>query len=364
MKKKKKKATTEQTPQLFDKLVKRILRLSSRAVIYCINGLYHSSYPLECPVDYPNPVSVSPDLKERRADMLIRIMYNGPHTYHLEIQTDDALNIVVRMFEYGAAYGIGMAGRELPVGVTKKSDAVWVINFPTPLLLRWDTSDTSPDILTLDVRFGETDTGTHCYKVPVFKLLKHSVEELEAQGLLILLPFCVLKLRERVKEAQPTEERQALAGQMRSLVEELLAALERGEQAGYLLSSDIPDILDSTDRLLRELYHPYTEFTEVRQMVQGVYELRTDKLRKELATAQQNAEKAERNTKKAERNMKKAERNAEKAERNAEKAERNAEKAQQGIKVAQQTLQNLEQLGVSRELIEQARKMQETSSSS
>jgi hypothetical protein len=213
--------------------------------------------------------------------------------------------------------------------------------------------------LTIEVRFGETDS--HYYNVPVFKLLKHSVEELEAQGLLILLPFCVLKLRERVKEAQTMEERQALAVQMRSLVDELLAALERGERAGYLLSGDIPDILDCTDRLLRELYHPYTEFTEVRQMVQGVYELRTDKLRnvyelqadklrKELATAQQNAEKAERTIAKVERNTKKAERNAKKAEQNAEKV--------------QQTLQNLEQLGVSRELIEQARKMQETSSSS
>jgi hypothetical protein len=318
MKAKKEKAAADKTPQLFDKLVKRILRLSSRAVIHCINGLYRSSYPLTCPVDYPNPVTVNPKMQERRADMLIRITYNGAHTYHMEIQTDDTLNIAVRMFEYGAAYAIGIAGRELPLDATKKADAVWVINFPAPLLLRWDTSATSPDTLTLKVKFS--DTEIHDYNVPVFKLLKHSVEELEAQGLLILLPFCVLKLRQRVEEAQTPEERQALAEQMSDLVKELLVALERGERAGYLLSGDIPDILDCTDRLLRELYNSYTEFTEVREMVQGVYELRTDKLRKELATAQQN------------------------------------------VATVQQTLQNLERLGVSRELIEQARKMQETSS--
>ena len=274
------KPVSDRTPQLYDKLMKRLLRISSRAVISCINGLFGTQFPLDCPVDYPNPVSVNPKLQERRADMLITITYLGvAHPFHIEVQTDEVMNLVVRMFEYDVAYAIGEAIRDIPLESSKVSDGIWTISLPSALVLRWSTSDTSPDMLILRIKFGENDT--HDYKAPVFKLLNFSVRELEEKGLLLLLPFCTLKFRQQVKEVGSTEERLQLAAQMRGMVEELIAALERGEQNRFLLESDQRDILAATNQLLQELYHLYTEFTEVREMLSGIYELRSDKERKQ-----------------------------------------------------------------------------------
>jgi hypothetical protein len=345
--KKKRRAAEERTFQLFDKLVKRLLRLSNRAVIRCINGLYRVDFPLDCPVDYPNPVSVNRKLQERRADMFITITHGEPHTYHVEVQTDDELNLIVRMFEYGTAYAITTAFRDMPPGVSRKPDADWVINFPSGLVLRWDTSDSSLDVLTLKIKFSENDV--HDYKVPVFKLLNHSVRELEERGLLILLPFCVLKFRQRVVEATP-EERRAFAAQTYGMAEELLAALERGERNGFLFERDTRDIVDSADQLLQELYHPYSEFTEVRDMMKGVYELRSDKMLKQLEAMERELEAERRNTEAERRNTEAERRNAEEERRNTEAERRNAE-------AERETVQNLERLGVSRELIERARNM-------
>jgi hypothetical protein len=392
------KLVSDRTPQLFDKLMKRLLRISSRAVIFCINGLFGTQFPLDCSVDYPNPVSVNPKLQERRADMLITITNEGiAHSFHIEVQTDEVMNLVVRMFEYDVAYAIGEAIRDIPLESSKVSDGIWTISLPLALVLRWSTCDTSPDTLILRIKFGENDT--HDYKAPVFKLLNFSVRELEEKGLLLLLPFCTLKFRQQVKEADSTM-RQQLAGQMRGMVEELIAALERGEQSGFLFESDQRDILAATNQLLQELYHSYTEFTEVRKMLSGIYELRSDKERKQerkqLAAEYQKLA-AERQRLAVERQKFEVERQkfevefaaecqklaaeyqqftaeiekqlaAEREKNTAEyrqKLEEDHEKfvAERERNTAERrdieaTLWNLEQLGVSHDLIERAREMQ------
>jgi hypothetical protein len=370
-KKKQSAKAQERTPQLFDKIAKRLLRLSGRAVIRCINGLYDVNYPLHCPVEYPNPVSVNSKLQERRADMFMNILDDEPHCFHLEVQTDDALNMVIRMFEYDAAYAIATSSQELVPGARKKADAMWMMKFPAPLVLCWDARATSPDTLTVRILFS--DKGSYDYEVPVFKLLDYTVGELEAKGLVILLPFCVIKFRDKVKEARTVAARVQLAAELRVIVNDVLAAFDRGVRAGYVLADDREDLIDSTDRLLRELYHPYTEFTEVKEMVKGIYETSFDKARKQIAAEKQNAEaekrNGERNVEAEKRNTEAALRNAEAEKRNAEAEKRNAEAEKRNAEAAnkklaaserntEEMLRNLEQLGVPRAMIEQARAMQ------
>jgi hypothetical protein len=236
----------------------------------------------------------------------------------------------VRRFEYDAAYAIAEAFRDIPIGSKKVSEGVWTIDFPSSLILRWDTSESSPDVLILRMRFSENDT--HDYKVRVFKLLNFSVRELEAKGILILLPFCVLKFRQQVKEAQTAAEREQLAAQLHGIVEELIDVLEHGERAATLLDTDLCDILAATNQLLDELYHPYTEFTEVREMIDDIYELRSDKERK-------------------------VERKQAEMERKQAVAEAKKEARKEAKEEADAAFRKLEALGVSRELIEQARNM-------
>jgi hypothetical protein len=145
-----------------------------------------------------------------------------------------------------------------------------------------------------------------------------------------------LKFRQQVKEARTVAEREQLAAQLHDIVAELIDVLEHGKQAATLLDTDLCDILAATNKLLDELYQPYTEFTEVREMIDDIYELRSDKDRK-----------VER--KRAERALKQAVAKAEKEAKKEARAEAKAE--------ADAAFQKLEVLGVSRELIEQARNM-------
>jgi hypothetical protein len=225
------------------------------------------------------------------------------------------------------------------------SEGVWTIDFPSSLILRWDTNESSPDTLILRMRFSENDT--HDYKVRVFKLLNFSVRELEEKGILILLPFCVLKFRQQVKEAQTAAEREQLAAQLHGIVAELIEVLEHGERAAILLDTDICDILAATNKLLDELYHPYTEFTEVREMIDDIYELRSDKDRKvERKRAEAQAKKERKQLEAQLKRQFEVERKQAEADAKAEaKAEADA------------AFRKLEALGVSRELIEQARNM-------
>ena len=70
--------------QIYDRIFKRIFTLSNLSIINMINGLFHTNYPTESIVEYPNKEFVNRFLKERLADVFISI--NSTHTYHLEAQ--------------------------------------------------------------------------------------------------------------------------------------------------------------------------------------------------------------------------------------------------------------------------------------
>jgi hypothetical protein len=104
--------------------------------------------------------------------------------------------------------------------------------------------------------------------VKTFKFLDHSVDELEKNNLAILLPFYVLKLRKRTVLARTSKRRAELAGEMKSILDELVAAADRAERAGLMSEADKRILLEHMDRLHRELFAQYTEFKEADVMLQ------------------------------------------------------------------------------------------------
>jgi hypothetical protein len=56
-------AQKRETAQIFDLILKHLIRLSNVAVINFINGLFGTDHPLDSTVEYPNTENVSKKLR-------------------------------------------------------------------------------------------------------------------------------------------------------------------------------------------------------------------------------------------------------------------------------------------------------------
>ena len=83
-----------------------------------------------------------------------------------------------------------------------------ILRFPEPRVIQLYRHNGMPDTKTLILDFGIT--GSFEYKIPVFKLLEHSIEELSRRRMIILIPFMLLKLRDSLKKERTLENMEAL----------------------------------------------------------------------------------------------------------------------------------------------------------
>lgn len=88
--------------QIYDKIFKKILTLSSKAVINLINGLFETDYPLDSTIRYNWTEFTDDKLKRILADTILTI--NDIHSYHMEAQMTKDDSIIFRVFEYGFSH--------------------------------------------------------------------------------------------------------------------------------------------------------------------------------------------------------------------------------------------------------------------
>jgi hypothetical protein len=245
-----------ETAQIFDLILKQLMRLSSLAIINFINGLFGTNHPIDSAVEYPNTESVSRKLRRLMSDTIVII--GGVHAYHIEAEIKNDENIVIRVFEYGFAEGLRTK--------TASDDGKISIKFPDARIIYWETTEKTPDEVVLSLEFPEG--GSYEYKVRAFKFLEHGVPELERRKLAILLPFYVLKLRRGAVSARTPKRRAELAGEMKSILDELVAAADRAEASGVMSEADKRIVLDHMAYLYKELFAQYDEFKEADAMLQ------------------------------------------------------------------------------------------------
>jgi hypothetical protein len=234
--------------RLFDLTFKKLLRVSKKALLSLINAQFHTSYPLNTPVEYLNTEHITKHLKSLLSDSLILI--GGKHLYHFEAEIRNNPDMALRMFIYG--FEIGREHRE-----TKPGTGRIVIRFPQAKVFYWEPNANTPDRLSLTLVFP--DGKPHRYTVETYKPLEHSVTELEEQHLVLLLPFHILKYRKAVKKARDGEERRRLAGEMGELMKTLVEATKGGVREGILTGTERKDILDLMGQLQTGAYEGYTE---------------------------------------------------------------------------------------------------------
>jgi hypothetical protein len=176
--------------------------------------------------------------------------------------------MMIRVFEYG--YYSGLTEKTFENGVR-------TVEIAPAKVIYWEGTAKTPAKQTLRLKFP--DGFAYNYEVETFTPLTHSVKELEKKGLVILLPFYVLKLRKQVENAKTGAERKKLSEQMQTMLDELVETVEDCERKGKIGNVDIPDILDGLERLFQELYGQYKEFMEDDIMLKDKLDLYTDKFK-------------------------------------------------------------------------------------
>jgi hypothetical protein len=242
------------TAQIFDRIFKHLMHLSPAAVVHFINGLCGTRHPPNSNVSYSETETVNRKLRPLHSDILV--MIEG-HAYHIEAQTGDDAEMVIRVFEY--AFAAGLRAK------TVNGNCI-TVEFPSSRVIYLKPTGRTPDLATLRLRFP--DGTKHDYKVKSLKLLDYSIEDLEKKNLVLLLPFYVLKLEGQVRKAKTSQERARLAGEMKRLLETLVEASDRGEREGRFTATDKQVVIEHLERLFQELYIEYTEFKETNMVLQ------------------------------------------------------------------------------------------------
>ncbi len=244
---------------VYDKIFKKILTLSSTAVVNLINGLFDTDYPVNSTVTYNWTEFENDELKRILADTILTI--NGKYSYHLEAQMTEDEEIIFRVFEYGyrhadrnRRYAIDLItdsdGRIQPDSIESGCEII----FPEPKIIYLCSPQRTPDIYTLKLNFASQ--GSFLYKVSTFKFLEISLEELNQKKMIILIPFQLLKLRELLKKERSKENLEAL----KTLIQnDIIGSIETNLQLGNITEGDARRLRRLTHRLYQHIYSHYEE---------------------------------------------------------------------------------------------------------
>ena len=236
--------------QIYDKVFKKVLTLSAKAIINLINGLFFTVYPPDSTVEYNWTEFVDDGLRKTLADTIITI--NHTDSYHMEAQITEEDNIIFRVFQYG--YGHADKNRA--------GDATGaVLRFPEPKVIYLCPAEEEADEYTLTLDFGSQ--GTFQYKVPIVKLLDISPEELSRRKMVILIPFLLLKLKKVMEKERTPENLEAL----KNLIQNgIIQTIDENLRVGNITVDDAQRLRRLTHRLYQHIYSHYEEMEALNEM--------------------------------------------------------------------------------------------------
>ncbi len=250
---------SRRTAQLFDLMFKSIIKdASSSAVVHLINGIYKKNYPLDThvtiqPTEFIKEHPKSGKLEKIVSDIIITLQHkNGTDTFLMEAQIDDDIEMILRIFNY-SMYAAFDKKR------VSEDGSFMQIDMPSPVVIYWESSNTK-DIVSVKIRFPNNKTIV--YKVPTFKVLQHSVSELE--GMALLLPFYILKIRKELeKKGTNSEKKKALSKKLEDYIIEIDKTLKMCNENNYITERDTAMLLRRLSCIYDELYGKHEEFVEV-----------------------------------------------------------------------------------------------------
>ncbi|MGN1179879.1 MAG: hypothetical protein ACI4SD_01605 [Suilimivivens sp.] len=236
--------------QIYDKIFKKVLTLSSLSVVNLINGLFGTDYPKDSTVSYNWTEFEKEDLRKILADTILTI--NGKYSYHMEAQMDRDNAIILRVFDYGYNHALRSA---------KEENGIWVLEFPEPKIIYLYAEKDIPDEFLLQINFGTQ--GKFIYRVTTFKYQEVSTEELNERKMVILIPFKLLKLRKLLEKDRSKENLFALKNLIQN---DIIGSIEENLAMGNITFQDAQKLKRYTHKLYEHIYAHYKEMEELNEM--------------------------------------------------------------------------------------------------
>ena len=254
---------------IFDRIFKRIITLSSSTVISFINGIFEEDYPLDSELTYNWTESVDDKLRKTIADTIITI--NKSDSFHIEAQMyKDDNSIMLRMFDYGYNHS-----KKRPEDIYDDDGIRCGVKliFPKQIVIYLDSSKHIPDsyIITLVVEGGKEFS----YSVPTIKFQDADMSEVIRKHMIILLPFKLLKIRERFKKEYESytingdnERLKNIVQELRDIYErDIIKTIEASFKNEEISRHDMEVLIKLTIRLFDHLYSKYSSLEEVDNML-------------------------------------------------------------------------------------------------
>jgi len=254
----------ENIVQIFDKIFKRILTLSNVAVINFINGIFSKNFPKDSKLTYNWTENIKNSLEKTIADTIITV--SGTEKFHIEVQINNDNTIALRVFDYGYQDALKYK---------KVENNKLILEFPQSKIIFLEHNSATPNTVILELKFG--NQGSFKYNIPAMKFLDYSIDELNKQHLVILLPLYLLKLRKEIEKA-PTQEN---ALKLKPLINDgIIKSIEDNENAGNLTHDDTIILIGLLEKLYTHLYGGIKKFKEegVKDMIAEKLILETDRL--------------------------------------------------------------------------------------
>lgn len=175
---------------IFDDTFRTLIEKMPSLVIPFVNEVFGTNYPEDAEVvrlDSTNFCTNNKIISDARLRIEDKI-------YHIECQSKEHKEMVIRMFEYDVACALDQI---------RLTEDVQELKFPQSCVLY--LRNTGPEELNLRINFGN---GTAVlYQVPCVYEQNFSKEEIFEKKLLLLLPFYVLRFEDKIKCNEPfTEE--------------------------------------------------------------------------------------------------------------------------------------------------------------
>lgn len=251
---------------IYDKVFKKILTLSSGAVVNLINGLFETSYPTDSIITYNWTEFESDELKKILADTILTI--NNTQSYHIEAQITEDEDIIFRVFEYSFGHAdrnrIRMTSHKntnASSNCTTEQEPDCELLFPEPKVIYLCPSGKAPAQYTMKLNFGTQ--GSFLYKVSTFKLLDISLDELNQRKMIILIPFQLLKLKDLLSKDRSEENLLALQNLIQH---DILESIESNLTLGNITPDDARRLKRLTHKLYTHIYSHYEEMEALNEL--------------------------------------------------------------------------------------------------
>lgn len=244
---------------IFDDVFRTMLEKMPELIIPVINEIFGTKYPLDVSLEQMRNEHQTRN-GERITDSYFTI---GRRKYHIECQSTDDSEMVIRMVEYDFAISLDDVNRE---------SGIYRMRFPNSAVIYLRGTERT----SLCMEMVMPDGNTVRYQIPVLCIQKYTKNEIFQKKLLFLLPFYIMRYeKNRKKISEDRTELKKLLEEYTSIERYLeQELLDRGREKAYR------DLIELIERIAEYIFAEEDSVKEGIGDIMGgkVLELQSDKL--------------------------------------------------------------------------------------